>query len=186
MFDRIKRAIMFKTDVYPEVSKDVSFTQSAWIILVASFVLFAIGYAATSILLLGYHWSVLSFILQAVLGIGSFILGVFVIVWLAKPIFNVELKFDQLFRPLALASVFYAAGILGLIPGIGILFKILAPLAAFVAMIFALKAVTGLDWVKVIVLVVLMAIVIGIVMGIVGAIVGAVTLASFAAVSPLI
>jgi len=173
MFDRIKRAVMFKTDVYPEVSNDAGFTRSAWIILAVSYVLFALGFAAIFIPILHiYHWSVLSFILQAVLGVGAFVLGVFVIVWLAKPIFNVELKFDTLFRPLALASVFYAAGVLGLIPVIGTIFKILTPLAAFVAMVFALKAVTKLDWVKTIVLIVLMAIVVGIVMGIISAIAG--------------
>lgn len=171
MFERIKKAILYQLGVYTEVANDATFTTSAWIILAVSYVLYAIGTAATSFLGL-YHWSILSFLLTALLGIGSFVLGVFVIVWLAKPLFNVDLKFETLFRPLALASVFYAIGILGLIPGIGGVLRVLAALAAFVAMLFALKTVTGLDWIKVIVLIVLMGIVVGLVSGIISAIVG--------------
>lgn len=172
MIDRIKKAILYQLGVYTEVANDVTFTTSAWIILAVSYVLYALGGAATTSIFGLYHWSFLSFILTAILGIGSFVLGVFVIVWLAKPLFNVDLKFETLFRPLALASVFYAAGILGLIPGIGGVLHILAALAAFVAMLFALKTVTGLDWIKVIALIVLMGLVVGLVSGIISAIVG--------------
>lgn len=173
MFERIKRAIMFKTDVYPEVSKDVGFTQSAWIILIVSYALFALG-ASGTYLLWSFGGFFVSFLLQAALGIGGFILGIFVITWVAKPLFNIELKFDPLFRPLALASVFLAAGILGLIPFIGPFFIFAASAAALIAMVFALKAVTGLDWGRVIVLVLIMAIIVGIITGIVSAIVSAI------------
>jgi hypothetical protein len=174
MLERIKRAVMFKTDVYPEVSQDVAFTKSAWLILVVSYALFALG-ATSSFLWLGLGGVfVLSFLLQAALGVGGFVLGVFVLTWVAKPLFQIELKFDQLFRPLALASVFLAAGLLGLIPVIGGLFIFAAAAGAFVAMLFALKTLTGLDWGRVVVLVIIMGAVVGIVMGIVSAITGAI------------
>lgn len=186
MFDRIKRAIMFKTDVYPEVSKDAAFTKSAWIILIVSYVLFALGSSGT-FLLWSFGGFLVSFILQAALGIGAFILGIFVLTWVAKPLFNVELKFDQLFRPLALASVFLAAGLLGLIPIIGGLFIFAAGAAALVAMVFALKAITGLDWGRVIVLVLIMGVVVGIVSGIASAIVSAIFVRSlYTGIIPLI
>ncbi len=43
MIERIMRAISFKTEVYPEVSKDETFTTSAWIIVAVVALISQIG-----------------------------------------------------------------------------------------------------------------------------------------------
>jgi hypothetical protein len=177
MMDRIIRAITFKTDVYTEVANDASFTQSAWIIVVVSQFLSQLGGRAALLPYNGFFSYVLGVIVGTAFGVGAFALGVFVIVWLAKALFNTSLTFEQLQRPLGLASVFSVIGILGIFSAFSLsLLCISAPVtlivavAGFVAYLYALKKVTALDWGKVAVLVVADIIVSLIISAIVGSI----------------
>jgi hypothetical protein len=161
MMDRIIRAITFKTDVYTEVANDASFTQTAWIIVTASLFLSQLGERATLLRYNGFFSYVLGVVVGTAFGVGAFALGVFVIVWLAKALFNTNLTFEQLQRPLGLASVFNVIGILGIFGAISLsllcissLITLIVAVAGFVAYLYALKTVTALDWGKVAVLVV--------------------------------
>jgi len=176
MMDRIMKAISFKTEVYPEVSKDETFTNSAWIIVGAVAVIAAIGGRAVMI-----RYNFLGYLLGVVVGaavtVGAFALSVFVIKWLASALYKVELTFGELQRPLGLAYVFQVIQILGILGALSVaLLCIVAPItlvaaiAGFIAYLFALKMVTNLSWGQVAVLVV----VAWVIFLVVGAIVGAI------------
>jgi Yip1 domain len=176
MMDRIMKAIMFKTEVYPEVSKDETFTQSAWIIVAVVALISQIGGRAYLIRsnFLGY---LLGVIIGAAVMVGAFALSVFVIRWLASALFKVELTFGELQRPLGLAYVFQVIQILSILGAFSVFLlcltgpiTLLAAIAGFIAYLFALKTVTNLDWGKVAVLVV----VAWLIFLVVGAIVGAI------------
>jgi len=175
MMDRIMRAITFKTDVYTEVANDASFTQTAWIIVVVAQFIAQIGEHASLLLFGEVFRYILAVVVGTVFAVGAFALGVFVIVWLAKALFNTTLTFEQLQRPLGLASVFSVVGFLGIFGAISIsllcvtsIISLVVAVVGFVAFLYALKTVTGLDWGKVAVLVVadiLVSLIIGAIVG---------------------
>jgi hypothetical protein len=176
MIERIIRAITFKTEVYPEVSKDETFTNSAWVIVGVVALISAIGGRAVMI-----RYNFIGYLLGVVVGaavtVGAFALSVFVIKWLASALFKVELTFGELQRPLGLAYVFQVIAILGILGALSpALLCIVAPItlvaaiAGFISYLFALKMVTNLDWGKVAVLVVVAWVIFLVVGGIVGAI----------------
>jgi hypothetical protein len=151
MIERIIRAITFKTEVYPEVSKDETFTNSAWIIVGVVALISAIGGRAVMI-----RYNFIGYLLGVVVGaavtVGAFALSVFVIKWLASALFKVELTFGELQRPLGLAYVFQVIAILGILGALSpALLCIVAPItlvaaiAGFISYLFALKMVTNLD-----------------------------------------
>jgi hypothetical protein len=176
MIERIMRAISFKTEVYPEVSKDETFTTSAWIIVAVAALVGSLGSRAAMIRtnFLGYLLQVVIFTIVA---LGIFALGVFVIKWLAKTLYKVELTFGELMRPLGLAYVFQVIQILGILGAFSLaLLCIVAPInlvaaiAGFIAYLFALKTVTNLSWGQVAVLVVVYWVIALVVTGIFGGI----------------
>ncbi len=172
MFERIKKAIMFKTEVYPEVARDKSFMNSAWIILIVSQLCMQLGIWGWKLALptlypgFGFGNYILSVLISTALSVAGFVLAVFVICWVAKQFFGMNIPWDDMFRPLALAQVFLVVGILGLVFsfsfGTWTLVSILtwlASIAAWVASLFAIKTVTGLDWGKTAILVLIVAVV---------------------------
>jgi hypothetical protein len=176
MIERIIRAITFKTEVYPEVSKDETFTTSAWIIVGAVALIAAIGGRAVMI-----RYNFVGYLLGIVVGtavmVGAFALSVFVIKWLASTLYKVNLTFGELQRPLGLAYVFQAIQILGILGALSVaLLCIVAPItlvaavAGIIAYLFALKTVTNLSWGQVAVLVVVAWVIFLVVGGIVGAV----------------
>ena len=176
MIERIIRAITFKTEVYPEVSKDETFTTSAWIIVAVTAAISQIGGRA---LMLRYNF--LGYLLSLVVGtafmVGAFALTVLVIKWLAGMLYKVELSFGELMRPLGLAYVFQVISLLGILGALSpALLCIVTPItlvaaiAGFIAYLFALKLVTNLDWGKIAVLVIVAWVIMLVVGGIVGAI----------------
>jgi hypothetical protein len=176
MIERIMRAISFKTEVYPEVSKDETFTTSAWIIVAVVALISQIGSRAVLIRsnFIGY---LLGVIFGAVLMVGAFALSVFVIKWLANALYKVDLSFGELQRPLGLAYVFQVIQILGILGAFSLaMLCIVAPItlvaaiAGFIAYLFALKIVTNLSWGQVAVLVIVAWVIFLVVGGIVGAV----------------
>jgi len=148
--ERIMGAIMFKREVYAEVEKDTSFTQTAWIIVVVVSLLAQLGgFAAAGRGLIGW---VLAAIIGTVFAVIAFAVGAFVIGWVGKQLFQADVSFEELVRTLGLAYVWQAVGVLGIlgfIPALGCLLapvRIVAGLAGLVAWVFAAKEALDLEW----------------------------------------
>lgn len=176
MIDRIMKAISFRTEVYPEVSKDETFSTSAWIIVVVVAFISQLGGRAVLIRFnfVGY---LLGLIVGTALMVGAFALSVFVIKWLAGMLFKVELTFGELQRPLGLAYVFQAIQILGILGAFSAALlcivtpiTLVAAIAGFIAYLFALKMISNLGWGQIAILVVVTWVIFLVVGGIVGAI----------------
>ncbi len=171
MFERIKKAIMFKTDVYPEVARDKGFMSSAWIILIVSHLVTQLGAWAIflsfpSALGGGFGKYILSVLVATVVGVAAFVGAMFVLSWATKQFFNMAIPWDDFFRPLALAQVFLVVGILALVFSFSIgtwalasFITWLASIAAWVASLFAIKTITGFDWGKTFILVLIVAVI---------------------------
>ncbi len=176
MMDRIIRAITFKTEVYPEVSKDVAFSTSAWIIVAVTAFVSQFGGRAL-LLRVNFVGYLLALIVGTAFMVGAFALTVLVIKWLAGMLYKVELTFGELMRPLGLAYVFQVIGVLGILGALSpALLCIVAPItlvaavAGFIAYLFALKMVTNLGWGQIAVLVIVAWVIFLVVGGIIGAI----------------
>ncbi len=171
MFEKIKKAIMFKTEVYPEVARDKGFMKSAWIILIVSHLVTQLG--AWAIFLSfpaafggGFGKYILSVLVATAVGVAAFVGAMFVLSWATKQFFNMAIPWDDFFRPLALAQVFLVVGILALVFSFSLgtwalasFITWLASIAAWIASLFAIKAITGFDWGKTFILVLIVAVI---------------------------
>ena len=153
MMDKIIGVITFRQGVYSEVKKDASFTINAWIIVGVTALLAAIGGSAA----LAYNGRIFAWLITAIataaFTVAGFALGCFVIMWVAKVVFNTSSTFDEIVRASGLARVWHAVGFLGIVsiisPALGCLvgiFRIAAALAGLAAWLFAIKEVLGMEW----------------------------------------
>ncbi len=175
MFDRIIRAITFKTPVYKEVAEDPSFTTSAWLIVAVAALASQIGSRAAQLTYGRVGSFFLGVLLGTALAIGGFALSCFLVSWLAKQLFSIDLPFEKVVRALGLAYVFNVIGILSIVAAFGFALlcvtspiSLIVGIAGLVATLFALKEITGLEWGQTVVLAVVVAlvsIVIGIIVG---------------------
>ncbi len=115
--DRIVQALAFRPQVYRQVKADPSFTNSAWLLVTLVILLNRLGTPMAGGLL-GWVLSLLGALL-------SFALAVWITSLVGRGIFKTQATFNQLVRALGLASVWFAAGLLG---AVGLLFSPLAPL----------------------------------------------------------
>ena len=176
--DRIMSAIMFRREVYAEVEHDVTFTQTAWMIVLVVNFFNQLG-SRTSIIatqggdFIDYLLGVFFGTLGAVL---AFAIGSYAISYIGKTMFNAQVTFDEVIRTAGLASVWGiigAVGVLGFLPALVCVLSpalLLAWLLSILAMFFALQEALDLETFQVIILVVIFFVTQIIVSGIVGAI----------------
>ena len=153
---RIIGAFTFRTGVYAEVEKDTSFTTTAWILVAGVAFLNRLGSFASS-----SNWLIAAIVgtISAILG---FAVGLLIINWVGRTVFNAEVRFDELVRTLGLAYVWQVVGILGILAAFSeALSFVLAPvqiigwLLMVIAWLLAAKEALDLGWVQAIVTVVL-------------------------------
>jgi hypothetical protein len=158
LINRIIGAFTFRKGVYAEVEKDTSFTQTAWILVAVVAFLNRLGSYASSDLL---SW-LIGTIGGTLLAILGFAVGVLVISWLGRSLFQADVHFDELARTLGLAYVWQVIGFLGILA----LFSeglscVLAPIQIAVAVfmiaawIIAAQEALDLEWLQTIVTVIL-------------------------------
>jgi len=139
LMERIMGAFTFKRQVYADVEKDSSFTNTAWAIVAAVAVLIQIPaiFSADGI---G------SGILGAVITVGftllGFAVGAYVIAWIGKSMFQADVTFEEVVRTLGLAYVWNVVGIIPFFPIICVAW-ILGFASWFIAAREALELETG-------------------------------------------
>jgi hypothetical protein len=179
--DRIMGALTFKKGIYQQTANDSTFTQNAWLIVIIVAFLSQLGALAGNIQHSFFGWLIGAIITSAVM-VGAFWLSAYVLVLLAKALFNSNVQFDQVVRALGLAYIWRVVGFLGIvnvIPFLGCLtapIQLLAGLVAIAANLIAIKDSTSLDWVGTIVVVVVAFIITAILVAIVGLFLGIVGL----------
>jgi hypothetical protein len=171
--ERLIGALTFRTQVYEDVEKDPTFTQTAWIIV-----------AITGFLnQLGSRGNLISALIGTIFAVVGFYALTWVVSWVGQKLFNATVTPDELFRTLGLANIWSAFGVLGFfLGGLGVTIAFIAGLVGLAAMFVAAKSALDLDWAQTIVCViigwlVLFAIlfVAGLVLSALGLAVGAVT-----------
>jgi hypothetical protein len=184
MIEKITGAFSFKPGVYGEVKKDAGFTGSAWLIVIVTAILNAIGTSAALSHLRSGTWLV-SALFASVFAILGFGLACFVIAWVGKTVFNTTASFDEVVRPLGLARVWHIVGVLGILalitPALGCvtgIFSFAAAVLGFIAWLIAVREALGLEWPQTIATVVLGMIVVMVVTVISGVVLGAFGLAT--------
>ena len=164
--DRIIGAFTFRKGVYEEVEHDATFTTTAYIIVAVVAFLNQLGANASGGFdnLLGWAGGT---VVGTVIALVAFAIGVVVVSWVGRALFNAEVTFDELVRTLGLAYVWQAIGVLGVLGALGAgLACVIAPVtfAAFLAFLvswfIAAKEALDLEWLQVIVTVVLAGIVV--------------------------
>lgn len=161
--DRIMAAFMFRREVYAEVENDVTFTQTAWMIVLISNFLSQLGSKTSLIAVQGgnfidYLLGVFFGTLGAVL---AFAIGAYVITYIGKSMFNAQVTFDEVVRTAGLASVWGViglVGILGFLPALVCALSpalLLAAVLSILAMFFALQEALDLETFQTIIVVVI-------------------------------
>lgn len=152
MMDRIIGAFTFRKGVYSEVEHDVSFNQSAWIIVAVTAFLNQLGSNAALASVVGGNW-IMSALGGTVFAIAAFAIGAFVISYVGKTLFNAEVTFEEMLRTLGLAYVWNVIGFLGIIALAGRTLacitgpiSLLAGIAGLVAFFVAAKEALDLEW----------------------------------------
>lgn len=173
--DRIVKAFTFRSEVYSEVEKDTTFTNTAWMLVAVVGFLNQLGAHAQP--------NVLRWLLAAILGtvgvVIAFALGAFVVAWVGRTLFNADVTFEELVRTLGLAYVWNVVGVIGILAGFSrALACVLAP-ATFAAAILGLiawfvaaKEALDLEWVQTIVTVIVGWVVVVVITFLVGLVLG--------------
>ncbi|MEX2143304.1 MAG: YIP1 family protein [Anaerolineales bacterium] len=193
---RIMGAFTFKREVYAEVKADTSFTPTAWGIVVGVQLLNQVaGYlAATAIATATISafgglgelgavgavagGSLVGALVSTVIGVAAFAVGVYVVMFVAKAMFQSTVSFDQLVRTMGLASVWGLIGFLIILAAISPLFLCLVGIVGLAGAILsaissaiAVKEAVGLDWTQTIITIVIAWVAIFIVTAILGSLV---------------
>ncbi len=149
LIDRIVGAITFRKGVYSTTANDVTFTNTAWLLVLVVAFLNRLG-ANGGILTTKFFGWLIGGVILAVLGVGVFALNAFLVTWLANTMFKASVKFEQLVRAMGLAYIWQIIGVVGIFGFV--LSCILAPitflagLAGLAANLFAIKETTNMDW----------------------------------------
>jgi hypothetical protein len=152
MMDRIMGAFTFRKEVYADVEKDTTFTQTAWMIVAIVSFLSQLGSTAATARTVGGGW-VIGVIFGTIFSIIGFGLGAFVISWAGKTFFNADTSFDEMVRVLGLAYVWRVIGFLGILGYGGNPLAcitgpivLIAVIAGLVAWFIAAKEALDLEW----------------------------------------
>jgi hypothetical protein len=162
---RIVGAFTFRKGVYSEVANDVTFTQTAWLIVIIIQLLNQMG-ARSALLENGgvFRW-LIGWVIGAAFGIAGFAITAFLIPLVARELFKANVSFEQMVRALGLAHVWQIVGFIGILGAIPFLACLLAPialvagLAGLAAYLVCIKETSGMDWAGTIVTVIVAAVV---------------------------
>lgn len=201
LMDRIVGAFTFKREVYADVKKDTSFTPTAWgIVIVVQVVNQLAGYlaagaiAAATVGALGLgnvgtamSGSLVGSLISMVIGVAGFAAAAYVIMFVAKSMFQATVTFDEVVRTVGLANVWGIVGVLIILAVISPVFLCLtgivglaAAILSAVASAIAVKEAVGLDWTQTIITIVIAWVVLFVVTAILGTIVAGFSFATAA------
>jgi len=173
--DRIIAAFTFRREVYKEVEKDTTFTQTAWLLVVVVAFLSQLGSSASGNLV---NW-VIGAVVGTIFAVIGFAMGAFVINWVGRTVFNAEVTFEELVRTLGLAYVWNIVGVVGILANFSdALACLLAPVTliawilGLISWFVAAKEALDLEWVQTIATVILGWIALFVVTLIAGAVLG--------------
>jgi hypothetical protein len=184
LMERIIGAFMFRTKVYAEVEKDTAFTTTAWILVAVVTFLNQLGSQATG--------NVAKWLLGAIFGtvfaIIGFAVGVWVINWIGRTVFDAKVTFEELVRTLGLAYVWQVVGLIGILAAFSnALACLLAPITIIAVILMVLawfvaaKEALDLEWVQTIATVILGWIALMVIRAIAGVLLGLLGLGAAAA-----
>jgi hypothetical protein len=173
--DRIISAFTFRREVYKEVERDTTFTQTAWLLVIVVAFLNQLGSNAPDNLV---GWLIGS-VVGTIFAVIGFAVGAFIVNWVGRVVFNAEVTFEELIRTLGLAYVWNVVGVVGVLAGFSDALSCLLAPALFVAWIAGLiswfvaaKEALDLEWVQTIVTVILGWLALFVIMLIAGAVLG--------------
>ena len=155
--DRIIGAFTFRREVYKEVEKDTTFTQTAWLLVIVVAFLNQLGSHASGRPL---HW-LGGAVVGTIFTVIGFAVGAFIINWVGRTVFNADVTFEELVRTLGLAYVWNIVGVVGVLAGFSDALACLLAPVTFIAAILGLiswfvaaKEALDLEWVQTIVTVI--------------------------------
>lgn len=161
LMDRIIGAFTFRREVFADVERDTSFTQTAWLLVAVVAFLSALGGQAGAIRENFIGW-ILGALLSTVFALIGFAVAAWVMSFVGKSVFQADVTFDEIVRTVGLAYVWNLVGLLGIIGGFSVtLACLIAPLQfvgfilGLVASLLALKEALDLEWLQVVVTVVI-------------------------------
>ena len=147
--NRIIGAFTFRKGMYAEVEKDTSFTTTAWILVAVVAFLNRFRSFAFSI-----DW-LIGAIVTMLFAILGFAVGVLVINWVGRAVFNADVSFDELVRTLGLAYVWQVIGVLGILSAFSEALscllapvQIIATILMIIAWFIAAREALDLEWVQ--------------------------------------
>ncbi len=157
LVNRIIGAFTFRKGIYEEVEHDVSFTSTAWLIVVVTAFLSSLGSGTSDNILNRFLGAGVGTIFTVI----GFAVATFVISWIGKTLFQADVSFEELVRTLGLAYVWNAIGVIGIVSVISDTLSCLlwpvtlaAALLGLAAWFVAAKEALDLDWVQTIVTVI--------------------------------
>lgn len=181
--DRIIKAFTFKTEVYAEVEKDLSFNNTAWLIVAVVSLLNQLGARAST----NFGNWLLGTLVGTVFAVAGFAVAAYVMSLVGKTVFRAEVDFGEMLRTLGLAYVWQVVGLIGALGAFSVaLACLISPVVIIgwiltvVAWFIAMKEALDLDWVPTIVTVVLGWIVLIVINLIASAVLGLIGLGSLA------
>lgn len=201
LMDRIMGAFTFKREVYADVKMDPAFTPTAWGIVVVVQLLnqlavylasgavaaAAVGAFGLSDMGTATGGSLVGSLISVVIGVVAFAIGAYVVMFVAKSMFQAKVTFDEVVRTVGLANVWGIVGVLIILTVISPIFLCLsgivglaAAILSIVASAIAVKEAIGLDWTQTIITIVISWVAIFVVTAILGTIVAGVGLATAA------
>ena len=156
--DRIIKAFTFKTEVYSEVEQDLTFNNTAWLIVAVVSFLNQLGARAST----NFGNWLLGAVIGTVFAVLGFAVATYVINLVGRIVFKADVNFGELLRTLGLAYVWQVVGLIGILGAFSVaLACITAPvifigwILTVVAWFIAVKEALDLDWVPTIVTVVI-------------------------------
>ena len=151
LIERIVGAISFRTEVYAEVERDTSFTNTAWMLVAVVAFLNQLGIRAYDTMGNRLFGSVVGTIVTLV----AFAFGVWIVSWVGRSLFNADVTFNELVRTLGLAYIWNAVGVLGIVASFSTALscvlapvQIIAVLLGLIAWFIAAKEALDLDSVQ--------------------------------------
>jgi hypothetical protein len=158
LVDRIIGAFTFRKEVYAEVERDSSFTNTAWALVAVVALLNQLGSRSYDTFINRIFGSVVGTVVILV----GFALGIWVINFIGRSLFNADVTFNELVRTLGLAYVWNVVGFIGILASFsGALGCVLAPallvagLLGLIAWFVAAKEALDLEWTQTIVTVII-------------------------------
>ncbi len=156
--NRIIGAFTFRKGIYEEVEHDVSFTSTAWLIVVVTAFLSNLGSGTSDNLINRFLGAAVGTIFTVI----AFAVATFIISWIGKTLFQADVSFEELVRTLGLAYVWNAIGVIGIVSVISDTLSCLlwpvtlaAALLGLAAWFVATREALDLDWVQTIVTVII-------------------------------